>query len=281
MPRIAEDDLNLLAEALHSKGRLEREQVEAVEVLRPYAEPLWEAICRGVAILRRECYGARQTDATGEELSMISRLIGEGRLQDECELSVNDERTKRLQSILKEAGITDGVCRALGERQCHLIISAPDPEGVRLSGRELLLSIEEGLNLRLSLPDYQQRDGVTLMECHAITRLVCECATAGIPCKGQQVSGDRCLSFNTGDGKFHLVLADGMGSGPEARAGADLVTEFMRATLSVGSGTELSLALLNKILRRQRQERSVSLDLLTVDLFNGDGSFLKSGAASS
>ena len=280
-PMPTDGELDALASKLMTRGRVEKSDLSTMPTLCSDAEAIAEAVMRAVAILRRDCYGAKQTDTVAEDFTLISRLLSEGRLADEGERQVNEERTKTIERILTSRGITDGVCLAIGERQCHLILSAPDPEGSRLSGGELLRALEEGLDMRLSLPDYSHRDGVALLECHALPRLCCRAAVAGIAKDNQSVSGDTAISFKTEDGKFHCVLSDGMGSGEEARLSADFVAEFMRSALAIGTGAEVTLGILNRIIKRQRTERSVTLDLFTADLITGEGSFLKSGAASS
>ena len=111
--------------------------------------------------------------------------------------------------------------------------------------------------------------------------MVCRAATVGACCEKEQVSGDSALDFRTEDGRFYSVLCDGEGSGEQARASADFVTDFMRSALPIGDGAEATLGILNRIIRRRRKERSVTLDLFGADLYTGEAGFIKSGAASS
>lgn len=102
-------------------------------------------------------------------------------------------------------------------------------------------------------------------------------------CKpGETQSGDSLRQLHTDDGRCLLLLSDGMGTGAGAgftsgRA-LDLICGFLESGCSLTESTQAVLPVLSA---RFPRWGFVTLDLLEVNLFTGQGSLLKYGAAPS
>ncbi|MDD6038749.1 MAG: SpoIIE family protein phosphatase [bacterium] len=97
---------------------------------------------------------------------------------------------------------------------------------------------------------------------------------------GAVVSGDNFSYVETNDGKVVLMLSDGMGSGSNACKESELVLELMERFLEAGFSKETALRMLNGAMVLHDQEDSYStMDVCEVDLYQGDVSFYKIGAA--
>ena len=100
-------------------------------------------------------------------------------------------------------------------------------------------------------------------------------------CKpGETQSGDSLRHLHTDDGRDLLLLSDGMGTGSGAcftsgRA-LDLICGFLESGCSLAESTQAVLPVLSA---RFPHWGFVTLDLLEINLFTGDGSLLKYGAA--
>lgn len=100
---------------------------------------------------------------------------------------------------------------------------------------------------------------------------------------GENCSGDT-FSFGKGrDGKYITLISDGMGSGPEAskesRSTVDLIESFIEA----GFKKDTAINMINSIMsmKFEEDERFATLDLNSIDLYTGQASFVKIGAAAS
>ena len=98
--------------------------------------------------------------------------------------------------------------------------------------------------------------------------------------EGESVSGDNYTFCNLDRGRFAAALADGMGSGESACRGSELVVELFEQFLESGFSPEGAAQLINGALMASMQETNVStLDACHVDLYSGECSFMKVGAA--
>lgn len=92
--------------------------------------------------------------------------------------------------------------------------------------------------------------------------------------------GDSISIFENADGRSFALLSDGMGSGRNAAHLSGICTIFLQKMLSTGGETGVILRMLNDFLSAGALgESSATVDLLDLDLYTGEGSFWKSGAA--
>lgn len=97
---------------------------------------------------------------------------------------------------------------------------------------------------------------------------------------GEKVSGDLFSFFKAESGRQLCLLADGMGSGEDAREEGDDVVGLLEQLLSMGFQEEEALKLANSIFTFG-VERSMysSVDLLSIHLYTGLMKLIKSGSA--
>lgn len=104
----------------------------------------------------------------------------------------------------------------------------------------------------------------------------------GSACRaGNERSGDRGASCRDRLGGFCVLLCDGMGTGPEARAESDRAARLLTAFLEAGLAPDTALELVNGFFVLRRQAAFATLDLLRLDLRTGAGTLYKWGAAPS
>lgn len=96
---------------------------------------------------------------------------------------------------------------------------------------------------------------------------------------GSPVSGDNAEWFVTPDGIFYCLVCDGMGSGEAANADSKKVINLFRTLTLSGFNPQSVLKIINGgMISDSREERCVSFDCLSVDLFTGKADFIKAGA---
>ena len=96
----------------------------------------------------------------------------------------------------------------------------------------------------------------------------------------EKVSGDNYSFLETGDGSFHLILSDGMGSGEKACRDSTTVVEMMEYFLDAGFSQKLAVQMINDSLIAAGDEKNMSsLDLCSINRHEGECTFVKAGAA--
>ena len=104
----------------------------------------------------------------------------------------------------------------------------------------------------------------------------------GTACKnGNEVSGDRGATCRDRFGNFYVLLCDGMGTGPEARAESDRAAKLLSALLAGGVAPDSAMELLNGFYVLRKVTAFSTVDLLRLDLTTGEGTIYKWGAAQS
>ena len=93
--------------------------------------------------------------------------------------------------------------------------------------------------------------------------------------------GDVINAFLTDEGRFFMLISDGMGSGREAAMTSGICAVFIEKLLRAGASMDTALKMLNSMMRARNGECSATVDLMELDLMNGSVRFVKSGAAPS
>ena len=95
-----------------------------------------------------------------------------------------------------------------------------------------------------------------------------------------QLCGDNFIYFNDGMGRMITVLSDGMGTGGRAAVDVGMAVSIMSKLVKAGLGFDCSLKVVNAALMVKSEDESlVTLDVISVDLYNGETNFFKAGAA--
>ena len=95
-----------------------------------------------------------------------------------------------------------------------------------------------------------------------------------------QLCGDNFNYFYDGMGRFITVLSDGMGTGGRAAVDGRMAVSIMSKLIKAGLGFDCSLKVVNSALMVKSEDESLAtLDILSIDLYNGETDFFKAGAA--
>lgn len=99
--------------------------------------------------------------------------------------------------------------------------------------------------------------------------------------ENNSISGDNFSFIETGDGKFFMILSDGMGSGYKAAMESNIAVSLLEKFLSAGYDQNASLEAINSLLLMKSDEDSyATLDISSVNQYTGEIEFLKVGAVS-
>ena len=97
----------------------------------------------------------------------------------------------------------------------------------------------------------------------------------------EAANGDRCAWFSGTEGKYYILLCDGMGTGPGAAQEAKTAAELLQKLLSAGFPAEYALRSLNSLTVLRQRGGAVTVDLAEISLDSGWAAVYKWGAAPS
>lgn len=103
------------------------------------------------------------------------------------------------------------------------------------------------------------------------------------PKSGENEIGDSYSFGKTVNGTYMTILSDGMGSGHEARRESKSTVDLVEKLIEAGFDENITVNTVNSLMGMKfaEDEKYATLDLNKVDLYNGDGIFVKIGAAPS
>lgn len=256
----------------------------------PRLEPLTEELNTRYARMTGERLRAEKTEAYAADYEAIAALLGD--VLDSDSLSEEEYRHNRLAADriyehLSRRGVrVQGVAvcgRREGRRQ--VIVRGRDFEGVRGDLPALRREMEDICGGRLSLPRFEAEGDSpsTVMTLSSAPLLEATYAAGTSPAdrKGGPC-GDHLALFKTEEACFYALISDGMGSGEEAALTSDICVMFLERMLGAGGRVDISLRMLNSYLRAKNsgtgEECSATVDLMELDLMDGEAVFSKNGA---
>ena len=230
------------------------------------------------SLLCRRQYNTRLREsrlAVCKQYGELSVLLGRAAAELSRELIPDPLGQKKLRQYLSSRGLEleHQVFRdEFGRLRAHI-----RGEGWREAARsECVSELEEvfGLPIRAEAAE----DQLILVQLEPLM------AVAGVAARkkeGETVSGDAGTYFKREDGTLCVLLCDGMGSGALANRESNLAVRLLEQFLQAGVETEHALITLSAALGLRGEEEGgfTTIDLLEVDLFTGEGSMYKLGAA--
>ncbi len=114
------------------------------------------------------------------------------------------------------------------------------------------------------------------------TPLTAECVYHQLSGNEEKVCGDCFDSFFDGKGNFIAVLSDGMGTGKRAAVDGAMASSLFSRLIISGFSFPCALRLVNSaMLVKSYEESLATLDILKVNLYNGQAVIYKAGATAS
>ena len=97
----------------------------------------------------------------------------------------------------------------------------------------------------------------------------------------ETANGDRCAWFSGTEGKYYILLCDGMGTGVGAAQEAKVAADMLQKMLSAGFPADYALRSLNSLTVLRQRGGAVTVDLAEISLDSGWAAVYKWGAAPS
>ena len=279
------DALYKAAKVLYQKGRVTKEDLA----------PSLRARCANGAMLCGELTGrytlfregAKKVQHTQvykrilkKQFSALCEMLESAR-EDLCGMHEWDEhKSKRIYDCAVRLGLRAHTAGCVFDSEHRVLVTltlADMPDDTMLRRLTAGLSLVAGATL--SRPVVENRGGVTTLTFTEAPLFTVKTAAAQLSAEGR-LCGDVYSIFADNRFNVHAVLSDGMGTGADAARDGALCCAFLRRLLESGFRVRRAAELANLALSlREDRESASTLDAMSVNVFTGEMTLFKAGAA--
>lgn len=103
-------------------------------------------------------------------------------------------------------------------------------------------------------------------------------ACISTPKKGEIQCGDTVVNEKISDGKYAIILSDGMGSGKNAARLSRSAAQLMKGFLNAGFDHKKAVQMIGSAIMINNTESFTTIDAVIIDLFTARAEFIKAGA---
>lgn len=247
----------------------------------PSIDEITEGVNRAATDLVRECLEDGRLSGFSADYRAVSAALAEAVAEDTRENSEDLERTERVGQILSSAGVKYSSVSVIGKRRIVIRAENANLSRASLKASELRRELERALDRKLGPPTLTPSGTGISLEFFSRRRFAVSFGAARSSALQGDPCGDTICTVDNGDDYFYAVICDGMGQGSRAAFASGASIGFLKQMLEAKMSVETSLSVLNAWLRADREECSVSIDILKIDLLSGKSAIYKSGAAPS
>ncbi len=168
------------------------------------------------------------------------------------------------------------------DENMNMVINMSVENDCKVSVGEIRDCIEKSTEKSFPYPAVISGEDEKMMLFWEETPLSAECVYHQLSSGDGQVCGDCFDSFFDGKGNFIAVLSDGMGTGERAAVDGAMASSLFSRLIISGFSFPCALRLVNSAMLVKNYEESLAtLDILKVNLYNGQAVIYKAGATAS
>lgn len=198
---------------------------------------------------------------------------------------VDEEAAVRVQEVCEQHHILvrDVVCLLDREGRMKVELMTDSAGEKRCeNNQDWLADVAEACGRIFDQPVITSLPSLTKIVLQEVPVYYVETAVTQLNCDGEKLCGDAVEIFTGSDGRATVVLSDGMGSGGRAAVDGAMSAIMASRLLQAGLTPDTVLRMVNAALMVKCGDESlVTLDILSVNLYNGQMESLKAGAAAS
>ena len=278
------DVMKTVTVQLHSRGEVEVKKLPDSFKKRCHEhERLASEINHACSVATKRAFLNEKTEIFALDYDAIAQILNEAIAENESEFKIDNKLSKRLSRAIADEGYGEHRVMAFGKRKLRIIARGLDLSQRGRDISSLMKRLEEITGLSLCEPTFELAFGSVNMQTESQVAFTAELAYSLAACEGESVCGDAVSGFENGEGYLYALISDGMGTGRAAALASETCNVFLRKMLSAGNRLEPTLRMLNSVLRargsRSEDECSATVDLLRLDLYSGELTLVKSGAA--
>lgn len=235
---------------------------------------------------------AKEQERNKNLKNMASNLKEASKIIDECAKKVVDdsvskyaEKEKEIVLLLKSKNIELKSCTVKRIKNEKYIVSLEaDNNQVKLKEKDVTINIADIISKSLGTKIIYQReknlnDDKFLQVYASEDKYILQVGSSRLSKDNENISGDSNLQMRLDDGKYLLSIADGMGSGKDARESSKFAINMIKKLMVPGFEKEETIKLINNSLNlKSDKETYSSLDITVLDLYTGHAEIIKNGA---
>lgn len=222
-----------------------------------------------------------KTEVFALDYEAVSKLLENELERSAMEKEEDVQLSAKVRQSLRGMGLPVSNIAVYGARRKMIIASNVDGGITGNRADELKKCFETACGCRFRIPEFNICGQNFTMTVKQERRYRVESAKACTAKENEDGNGDSAVFFNNREDYFYAFISDGMGSGGEALLTSKLCSLFMENMLNAGNSKNLTLDMLNSLIREKGIECSSTVDLFELDMLSGSASFIKSGAAPS
>ena len=278
------DVMKKITVQLHSFGIVEEKKLpESFKKRCPNTKVLSSDINKACAIATKKAFQNEKTEIFALDYDAISKILNDAISENEDEFKIDSSMSKRVAQIIESEGYGNHNVSVFGKRKLRILARGLDLSDQATDISTLKKRIEDEVGVNLTNPTFELSYGSVNMQTEAKRAFSSDAAFANLSSEGENVCGDTVSIFENKNDYFYALISDGMGTGKNAALTSEICNVFLRNMLTAGNRMETSLRMLNSVLRtkgsKSESECSATVDLLQFDLYTGELSLVKSGAA--
>lgn len=282
------DTVCRMAKELHQAGRVSAGVIPPHLASRcHHMSDILDEVNEGCAKSVRVAATADKSDIFADDFEAFSTLLSHTVRDTEAEFAENGDLSRKLQRSLKNSDFHAGKITVYGSRRQRIMARDLDLNRMRMGSEDIRLACQRMTGAHYAPPEYRLdgecvsmvmvSDPLLQLESGSATRAAGDFGQSGrIP-----PNGDCVLRFETEDGRYYMMICDGMGTGGEASVTSQVSAAFLEEVLRAGADMKVALTMLNNYMRSRSLECSAGIDLMEIDRYTGEARFVKSGAAPS
>lgn len=164
-----------------------------------------------------------------------------------------------------------------GRTAITLDITEPRPD---FNISQFTKNLSTAIGTKLDMPDLQESDGECTLTFRQKMDFRISIGAVSRATDDEDVCGDYYRSFRDSDGRYIIILSDGMGTGSRAAVDSAMAAELFSKLVKSGLGFDSALRIANSaLLVKSSDESLATLDVVCLDLYTGKTEFMKAGAA--
>lgn len=247
------------------------------------ADKLVGEINRECGVATRRAFQNEKTEIFALDYDAVSRILNDAIAENEEEFRSDPQMAKRVSQAIAEEGYGEHTAVVYGKRKLNILARGLELSDGGADVKKLRERLESVVRTSLTEPTFELSCGSVNMQMSARRAFCAESAFCVSASDGESVSGDTVSIFENRNDYLYALISDGMGRGKRAALASELSGAFLRNMLGAGNRMEASLRMLNSVLcarsAHSEDECSATVDLMQLDLYSGEMSLVKSGAA--
>ena len=216
------------------------------------------------------------------QFGCISGVLGKIKKDIGSNFSQTVRLERKITAALDKKGIVVGNVCVLNNSGYEVTMTKNSCEGNLECSKVMAAVISEVLEVPMLRVNRKCSGDVCRLKFCEQTRFKIETGSGYIKKSAEERSGDNFSCMYLDDGRFLIVMSDGMGSGKKANAKSSLTVSLIKKLMLAGFDEETAVKLINSILiSADSKEIFATVDVCIINLYTGTAQFIKSGASSS